>query len=199
MKTTRRIFSMVLALMMVLSLSVTAFADTTTGTATFKLMVDGVEVTKARDTEVAAGQSVYSYLTSLYGTAGWSPAFTDYYGNTAYALYSLTVDGNTYSSGAVNGATSGENALAWSTTRPGYGFVGYVENEDGDVVGYEYIYVGKDFLYSVTNASGNAVDVSNKYMNQYTIQEGDSIVLSLAQTSMTWTATDPIQAEYPYC
>lgn len=62
---------------------------TTTGTATFKLMVDGAEVTQARDTEVAAGQSVYSYLTSLYGTAGWSPAFTDYYGNTAYALNSL--------------------------------------------------------------------------------------------------------------
>ena len=52
---------------------------------------------------------------------------------------------------------------------------------------------------SVTAFAGNTVDVSDKYMNQYTIQNGDVIELSLATTSMTWTATDPIQAEYPYC
>ncbi len=197
MKTTRRIFSMVLALMMVLSLSVTAFADTTIGTATFKLMVDGVEVPKATDTEVAAGQSVYAYLTGKYGTDGWY-SFPDVNQNTAYSLYSLTVDGTTYASGAVDGATSGVQATAWSTTRPGYGFVDFAYDDNGNEVGYIYVYVGRDFLYSVTNA-GNTVDVSDKYMNQYTIQNGDVIELSLATTSMTWTATDPIQAEYPYC
>lgn len=52
MKTTRRIFSMVLALMMVLSLSVTAFADTTTGTATIKIVEVKDEVTTELATTV---------------------------------------------------------------------------------------------------------------------------------------------------
>lgn len=41
MKTTRRIFSMVLALMMVLSLSVTAFADTTSNGTASIVIKDG--------------------------------------------------------------------------------------------------------------------------------------------------------------
>ena len=199
MKTTKRVLSMVLALMMFFSLSVTAFADTTTtGTASFKLLVNDVEVTDATDTAVSAGQSVYAYLVARFGSDGWY-SFEDLNGEQAYALSSLTVGENTYTSGAVNGADvnkEGLESVVWSSTRKGYGLKG-VEYTNGVITSYTYVYAGSDFVYSVTNG-GNSVDVSELYMNQYTMQPGDEVKLNYGVVVTEWTTSDPISTVYPY-
>lgn len=194
MKTTRRIFSMVLALMMVLSLSVTAFADTTT-TATLNISVNGVQKASLHP---AAGQSVYEYLNSVYTgtTISWS-SFNDIYGKPAKNLDSLTIDGTPYANGAVDGSTTSVKVEKWGSIK-GYGLVS-VEKDGDTIVGYNYVYVGNSWVYSVKDSTGATVDVSDKYMNQYEIQSGDVISLEFKFVTSEWTSDEPILAAYPYC
>lgn len=194
MKTTRRIFSMVLALMMVLSLSVTAFADTTT-TATLNISVNGVQKASLHP---AAGQSVYEYLNTVYTgtTISWS-SFNDIYGKPAKNLDSLTIDGTPYANGAVDGSTTSVKVEKWGSIK-GYGLVS-VEKDGDTIVGYNYVYVGNSWVYSVKDSTGATVDVSDKYMNQYEIQSGDVISLEFKFVTSEWTSDEPILAAYPYC
>lgn len=198
MKTTRRIFSMVLALMMVLSLSVTVFADTTTGKATV-VIKNGDETVATLSPD--AGQSVYEALQSNADlTCDWS-SFTDYYGNPAKALTGLTYSEKgvvkaELESGAADGASSGVTAQ-WSTKRPGYGFEGFAYDDNDEIAGYNYVYVGNDFVYTVKNGS-TSVDVSDKYMNQYTMQAGDVVTIYYKLVVSRWTATTPFETTEPY-
>ena len=193
MKHVKKLVSLVLALVMALLLSVTAFAAGNTAP-TVTIKVNGVVV---GSTSASAGQSVYTHLISTYGDSdGWY-SFSDINQNQAYALWRLTVGGTTYTSGAIDGASSGITGVQWSTTRRGYGFEGFAYDDDGVIAGYKYIYVGNDFTYTVTN-NDVTVDVSDKYMNQYTMQDGDEVVVELAQVVSRWTATTAFEAEAPY-
>lgn len=198
MKMAKRILSLVLVLVMFASLSVTAFADTTTGTATIKI----VEVKDEVTTELAtisgnAGESVYAAVSREYGTEGWS-SFNDYFGQPAKALNYLTVNGKTYTNGAVDGSTTGIKVEAWGNVYDGYGLVSLVK--DGDTItGYNYVYVGNSWVYSVKDSTGANVDVSAKYMNQYTMNAGDVVTLAFTRVVSEWTSETPLVDEYPYC
>ena len=195
MKNMRKVLSMVLALVMVLSLSVTAFA-TEASTATVTVKVNGTVVDS--NASVTPGQSVYTYLVAQYGIRtpdDWSE-FEDINGDTAMALNSLTVKGTTYTNCAVNGATTDIEGEQWGTIT-GYGLVSTVSS--GDVItSYNFVYVGNSWVYSVTNA-GTSVDVSAKYMNQYTIQAGDVVTLEYKLVVSEWSSSYPITPTYPYC
>lgn len=193
MKTTRRILSLLLVLAMVACLGVTAFADGTSSNATIIVKAGGNTVAT---TTADAGETVYAAVLKQYrNPEGWS-SFTDMNGNTAMALWSLTVNEVPYVSGPADGASSGINAQ-WSTKRPGYGFEDFAYNDDDEIVGYKYVYVGNDFVYTVTNNNAT-VDVSDKYMNQYTIQAGDVITISYELVVSRWVAETPFETTEPY-
>lgn len=189
MKNMRKLLSLVLALMLLLSLSVNAFAAE--NAATINITVEGEPyITQPID-------SAISVKAALQSNPDWEAVFgdpfTDIYGNEAYALISLME----YGSDPADGPSSGKTAEAWSTVNPGYGLVGTGTNEAGQTT-YTYIYVGYDWTYSVRNASGAEVDVSELYMNQYIIQDGDVVTVDYAFQDVTWTTTTPLRSTYPY-
>lgn len=194
MKHMRKILSLVLALMLVFSLSVTAFATEANGTATVRVVVNGVA---QPDQAAAAGQSVYTYLLNTYhNTDGWY-SFPDINGDTAMALNSMTVDGHTYTNGAIDGRTTNITVQAWGSIT-GYGLVSLNE-ANGQITGYNYVYVGNSWVYSVKDQNNATVDVSDKYMNQYNMQVGDVVTVEFKQVESYWTSEDPILPTEPYC
>ncbi len=195
MKNMRKVLSMVLALVMVLSLSVTAFA-TEASTATVTVKVNGTVVDS--NASVASNQSVYTYLVATYGNEGGWSTFTDWNGNTAKALNSMTVANRTYTNCAVDGSTTDIVVEAWGEVYDGYGLVSTVTT-NGTITGYNYVYVGNSWVYSVTNASGATVDVSSLYMNQYTMSAGDVVIVEYKQVTSEWTSSYPLVEDYPYC
>lgn len=193
MKTTRRVFTLVLALMMIFSISVTAFAETTD--AKISYYVDGAPY---YDFNTTSGISVMDALLSdPDAQAVFGPEFTDYYGKPAYALLTIME----YGSEPVNGADYGIDAEAWSTVNPGYGLMSVDKDANGNITAYNYVYTGYDWVYSVTDANGNSVDVESLYMNQYTIQPGDVVIVDYAFREVYWTQTaaqGPWSTTYPY-
>ena len=193
MKHMRKILSLVLALMLVFSLSVTAFATEANGTATVRVVVNGVA---QPDQAAAAGQSVYTYLLNTYhNTDGWY-SFSDINGDTAMALNSMTVGGHTYTNG-IDGRTTNITVQAWGSIT-GYGLVSLNE-ANGQITGYNYVYVGNSWVYSVKDQNNATVDVSDKYMNQYNMQVGDVVTVEFKQVESYWTSEDPILPTEPYC
>ena len=130
MKTTSRILSLVLALVMLMSFSITAFADTT---ATISYYIGGEYYYSI---SASAGDSVKDALLSdSDAEAEFSPQFTDKYGKPAFALLSLMGA----ASDPVNGADYGVTAEAWSTTNLGYGLVSVDRDSDGNIIAYNYV------------------------------------------------------------
>lgn len=189
MKNTRRALSLLLVLMMVLSLNLTAFAAT--NAATLKITVEGEDyITSTID----SGISVMDALLSQEDfEAYFSDPFSDINGNPACALISLMGFG----SAPADGPSSGETVTAWSSTNDGYGLVSTDVDANGKIT-YTYIYIGYDWVYSVKNAAGESVDVSALYMNQYTINDGDTVTVDYAYQRVVWTSEKPILPSYPY-
>ena len=189
-RTTRRAFTLVLALMMIFSISVTAFADTTDAKISYYINGEAYY-----DFDTTSGISVMDALLSdPDAEAEFGPEFMDKYNKPAHVL--LTMMGA--SSDPVNGADYGVEAEAWSTANAGYGLVSVDKDADGNITAYNYVYTGYDWMYSVTDANGNSVDVDELYMNQYTIQPGDVVIVDYAFRDVYWTQTTPWSAAYPY-
>lgn len=190
MKTTRRILSMVFALVMVFSLSVTALA-TTDGAS----LVINVEGDYYFELPIDSGISLMDAMKAhddVLETKFTGP-FKDLDGKDAYALTLMMEAG----AEPLDGPTSGETAEAWSTQNPGYGLVSTRVDEGGNTV-YKFIYVGMDWKYTVKDAANADVDVSSLYINQYTVQDGDVVTFDYNRQVEIWETTKPIFTTYPY-
>lgn len=189
MKKMKKLLSMVLVLSMVLSLNMTAFAAA--DAATLHIIVDGIDyMTKTVDSEISVMDALKAESDL---EAYFSDPFTDYDGNTAYALITLMGAGSM----PADGPSSGETVTAWSSSNPGYGLVSTDVDAAGTIT-YTYIYIGYDWTYTVTDSTGADVDVSSLYMNQYTIQDGDTITVDYAYQRVVWSTTTPVLTSYPY-
>lgn len=111
------------------------------------------------------------------------------FGSTAYAIDEIL-----YTGSAPLGAASGIQAQYWSSSYAGYG-VEYTTVENGETV-YHFIYVGEDWQFRVNGSkpidSNNTMEDGTPYelyMDQYTVQPGDDIVVSYEQVIERWTGT----------
>lgn len=193
----RKCTAIILALVMVFAMSVNALA-VTTSTATLQVYYGGEPIldTEPVTIDVTTNMTAKDAL-DLYGDAimlEWTqvanlnpnPAF----GSTAYVVDTI------YGVGSEPvGAASGVTAQFWSSAYPGYG-IEFTEIVNGETV-YHFIYVGNDWEFTVngekpldpfyTDASGEHYQL---YMDQYTIQNGDEIVVNYTQQVERWTDTD---------
>lgn len=190
----RKLTAIILALIMVFAMSVNAFAATN---ATASLTVSyGGEPLFEDTVNITSGMTVKDLLDPNvdYLELEWSqvanlnpnPAF----GSTAYVVDTI------YGVGSEPvGAASGVTAQFWSSAYPGYG-IEFTEIVNGETV-YHFIYVGNDWEFTVngekpldpfyTDANGEHYQL---YVDQYTIQNGDVIVLDYCETVTRWTDTD---------
>lgn len=191
MKKMKKLLSMVLVLSMVLSLNMTVFAAT--DAATLNITVDGTDyVSEATDSGINVKEALEA-VTTLDLELEFTGPFTDYYGNEAYVLKSMMGAGSM----PADGPSSGETVTAWSSSNPGYGLVSTDVDAAGTIT-YTYIYIGYDWTYTVTDATGADVDVSSLYINQYTIQDGDTVTVDYAYQRVVWSTTTPVLTSYPY-
>ena len=192
----KKILSLALALVLVLSMSVSAFA-TNNGTATIQVIYGGEPVldTEPVTFEITAGMTAkdaldqYSdILENTWETVANenpNPAF----GSTAKIIDTIIGVGS-----EPLGAASGIDADYWSTTYAGYGLE-YTTGTGDDTV-YHYIYVGNDWGYTVNGSKPTDPNYSmadgtpyEYYMDQYTVQAGDVIVVEYLQQTERWTDT----------
>lgn len=187
MKTTSRILSMVLALVMVFSLSVTAFADS----APTVIVKNGSE-TIATITDLAVGDSVADALTDYaeenHIQYKWKPV-KDYYDPsvTHQALDSfdnkatrgINKDSTEDMAKAVAGLeklhyTAEEIAkVVWLTgANAGYGLIKTGVNDEGKTV-YTYAYAG--YAWTYTDANNSEIW---DYMCHYFLKDGEVITVS---------------------
>lgn len=201
MKTTRRIFSMVLALMMVLSLSVTAFADTAVKAPDMTVKVvtspNGTKTDWTVDAYV--GETVEAALNrkeTLNVTIFWK-VVNDYYVPTKTHNALVSMRGYQSTGFDPNNATDVANLISHSTfeaedieditwytgSLQGYGLVSH--NTTTGV--YSYVYAGYDWTYS-SNLHSQIYD----YMCCYNVQENEAVTLTYDFTVSQWTTTTPI-------
>ena len=201
MKTTRRLFSMVLALMMVLSLSVTAFADTAVKAPDMTVKVvtspNGTKTDWTVDAYV--GETVEAALNrkeTLNVTIFWK-VVNDYYVPTKTHNALVSMRGYQSTGFDPNNATDVANLISHSTfeaedieditwytgSLQGYGLVSH--NTTTGV--YSYVYAGYDWTYS-SNLHSQIYD----YMCCYNVQENEAVTLTYDFTVSQWTTTTPI-------
>lgn len=185
MKTTRRIFSMVLALMMVLSLSVTAFADTT---ATVNVVIHsrtGENVTK--QFAINTTGSLYDNLktskevtTSWHQVSDWEDPEVKHYVMDDLDGYGTIVFNHEDETDIANLAAKNYDAskLNWIESMPGYVDLGY----NAETGLYKYMYVGYAWVYSSNAVAGEIED----YMCCYNPQAGETITLTYDLQISIW-------------
>ncbi len=190
MKTAKKVTALLLAVVMVLAMSVSSFAATT-GTATLTVSYGGepllVATVPSGQTAKAALDEHADELELTWKTvSNWNPGF----GATAYVIDTI------YGTGSVPvGADSGITAQFWSSQYPGYG-IEYTEIINGKTL-YHYIYVGNDWKFTVggekpkdlahLDEDGNPYEY---YLDQYTIADGDDIVIDYLEQTERWTSYD---------
>lgn len=197
MKTTRRVLSLVLALMMFLSLSVTAFATEATPRVEGTIYNEDGTVTTF---ELAAnvGQSMYDVIGET--NAEWETvddwndpevtheAMISYRGKSSTPFDSSKAVDKTRLEAAIEDpvnqitTTIDLDKVTWYTgTRQGYGLVSEVNGV------YTYIYGGYDWTYS-SNYNTRIYD----YMCCYNLSAGEVVQLVYGMTVAVWTTTTPI-------
>ena len=187
MKTTRRIMSLVLALMMFLSLSIVAFADEVE--APYVHIVGGGKDLKYQAVEDA---SVYDALVGDTNIK-WTPV-TDYYDaskthqalTSIYGVRSAGIQNNDTDKAKLSAAGYNYNGITWlGSSHPGYGLIRAVTT-DG-VTTYTYIYAGYDWTYSSTE-NAQIWD----YMCCYKVGADEVVTISYDFNVSTWSTTTPI-------
>ena len=185
MRTAKKLTALLLAVIMVFAMSVSAFAATT-GTATLQVYYGGealldetVSLTSGMTAKDVADQYKDVLELEWKAVSNLNPNF----GSTAYVVDTISGVGSN-----PLGADSGITAQFWSSAYPGYG-IESTEIVNGETV-YHFIYVGEDWEFTVNNAK--PTDSSNGYqlyMDQYTVQAGDQIVVNYTQQVERWTGT----------
>ena len=200
MKTTKRVLSMVLALMMFFSLSVTAFADTVVKAPDIKVNVATSRVGAGTSWTVEAnvGQNVCAAIKAdTKHVSKWDDKVKDYYNPSklhsallSYGGFATTkFDKNIAADVANLVSHSNYNesqiaAMTWYTGNyQGYGLVGY----DEDTGEYSYIYAGYDWTYS-SDKNPQIWD----YMCCYNIKDGEAVTLVYDFTVSEWTTDTPL-------
>ena len=190
MKTAKKLTALLLAVVMVLAMSVSAFAATTS-TATIQVIYGGEPVLDAEPVsfEITAGMTAKDaldqYTDILENTWKVVPSTNPGFGSTAYAVDTILGFGS----------ASGIPAVHWSDTYAGYGLE-YTEGTGDDTV-YHFIYVGNDWLFTVNGSVpldpdhtlDDGVTPYQYYMDQYTVQAGDAIVVEHTRQIERWTGT----------
>lgn len=186
MKTAKKLTALLLAVVMVLAMSVSAFA-TDNSTATLNVTIIGSAepsrtVTLSSTTTIK--DAIDQYADELAPVWKEVVNYNPNFGDTAYVaetIYGVGTD--------PVGADSGITAQFWSSQYPGYG-IESTEIVDGKTL-YHYIYVGYDWVYTVNGET--PVDATNGYqlyMDQYTLTSGDTIELTYDLQITQWTSYD---------
>lgn len=195
MKTAKKVTALLLAVVMVLALSVSAFAATNS-TATLQVYYGGVgllgddPVTITLTSGMTAKGALDLYADDLMlewkTVSNLNPRFGD---TPAYAID--TIYG--YGSNPL-GSASGISAQFWSAAYPGYG-IEYTETVNGETV-YHFIYVGEDWSFKVNGVKPedpeyklDANTYYQLYMDQYVVQADDVITVTYEQQIERWTDT----------
>ena len=191
MKTAKKLTALLLAVVMVLAMSVSAFAATTS-TATIQVIYGGEPVLDAEPVsfEITAKDALDQYTDILENTWKVVPSTNPGFGSTAYAVDTILGVGS-----EPVGSASGIHAVYWSTTYAGYGLE-YSEGTGDDTV-YHFIYVGDDWKFTVNGSVpldpdhtlDDGVTPYQYYMDQYTVQAGDAIVVEHTRQIERWTGT----------
>lgn len=193
MKNTRKILSLVLALMMVLSLSVTAFADTATPYINVTVATSRSGQTDAWTVPATTGASVKSALDNdTTRVKVWTPVqdYSDptitHSALTSYNGFASTKFDSTVARDRANLAKKGydSSSITWYTgALQGYGLMSHNETT-GE---YTYIYAGYDWTYS-SNLSANIWE----YMCCYNVRSNEIVELVYDFTVSVWTTTTPL-------
>ena len=188
MKNIRKLTAILLAVVMVFAMNVSAFAATTS-TATLQVnyygeaLLNPSPVTFTITSGMTAKDVLDQYADELEPTWKTVENLNPNFGSTAYAIDTIYGVGSN-----PLGADSGVTAQFWSSAYPGYG-IEYTETVNGETV-YHFIYVGEDWEFTVNGEKPtDSTNGYQLYMDQYTVQAGDVIVVNYTQQTEQWTGT----------